>query len=112
VQHHRPQITQHWLTLTDEQWLQTFLPINVGGLGVRKMSSLALRVYLASAASTGSLQNTILDAVTTSGDKMFGAYLSKWQSISSAVLPLDPLPTKQSFWDSPGISQARQQVGE
>jgi len=49
----------------------------MGGLGVRKVSSLALLAYLASAASTASLQNT-----------------------------------KQSFWDSLCIIQARQQVEE
>jgi len=45
-------------------------------------------------------------------DEMFDVYLAKWQSIPGAVLPSDPLPTKQSFWDSPGITQARQQVEE
>jgi len=40
---------------------------------------------------------------------MLGVYLSKWQFIPRAVLPL---PTKQFFWDSPVITQARQQVEE
>jgi len=40
---------------------------------------------------------------------MLGVYMSKWQSIPGAVLASDPLPTKQSFWDFPGITQARQQ---
>jgi len=60
------------------------------------------------AASTASLQNTILEAVTTSELKVIGAYLSKWQSIPSHVLPSDPLSAKPSFWYSPGITQARQ----
>jgi len=76
--------------LLDEQWLQASLPIKMGGLGVRKVSSLALTAYLASVASTVSLQNTILEAFTTSEDKVSGAYLSKWQSIPSTVLPSYP----------------------
>jgi len=76
----------------------------MGGLGVRKVSFLVLPAYLASAASTESLQNTIFDSVRPSEDEMLGVYLSKWQFIPGAVLPSEPLPTKQSFWDSPGIT--------
>jgi len=43
---------------------------------------------------------------------MLAVYLSKWQSTPGAVLPSDPLPTKQSFWASSGITQARHQVEE
>jgi len=82
----------------------------MGGLGVRKVSSLALQVYLASAASTASLQNTIFDSAKPSEDEVLGVYLSKWQSIPGTVLSSDPLPTKQSFSDSPSITQAKQQV--
>ena len=39
---------------------------------------------------------------------MFATYLSKWQ-----VLPYrQTLPVKQSFWDTPGITQLRQVVKE
>jgi len=51
--------------LTDEQWLQAPLPIKIGGLGMRQVSSLALPACLASAASTVSLQNTSLEAATS-----------------------------------------------
>jgi len=68
--------------------------------------------YLASAASTASLQNTIFDSVRPSEDEVLDVYLSKWQSIPCVVLPSEPLPTKQSFYDSPGITQTRQQVEE
>jgi len=39
-----------------------------------------------------------------SEDKMFGAYLPKWQTIPGAVLTLNPLPTKQLFLDLPGVT--------
>jgi len=48
---------------------------------VRKVSSLALLAYLASAASIASLQNTIFESVRPSEDEMLGVYLSKWQSM-------------------------------
>ena len=52
----------------------------MGGHGVRQASSLALPVpaYLASAASTASLQNNVLEGATSSD--MLATYLSKWQS--------------------------------
>jgi len=46
--------------LTDTQWLQATLPIRDGGLGVRRVSSMALSAFVASAVSTLSLQETIL----------------------------------------------------
>ena len=84
-----------------------------GGLGVRQVSSLALvPAYLASAASTVSLQKTTLEVATCPEDEVFTAYMSKWLSISGAVQRSDLLPAKQSFWDAPGIAQARQLVQE
>jgi hypothetical protein len=41
--------------LTDLQWIQASLPINEGGLGVRRVASLATSAFLASAASTQDL---------------------------------------------------------
>jgi len=46
--------------LSDTQWLQASLPVKDGGLGVRHVVSLALPAFLASAASTLSLQADIL----------------------------------------------------
>jgi len=40
------------LSLTDIQWLQASLPVKDGGLGVRRVSSLASSAFLASAAAT------------------------------------------------------------
>jgi len=45
--------------LSDLQWIHSSLPVRDGGLGVRRVSSLALPAFLASAAST-SLQDDIL----------------------------------------------------
>jgi len=101
--------------LTDDQWLQAFLPVKIGGLGVRRVSSLALiPAYLASAVSTLALQDTILMLATCSQDDTLAIYRSRWLSITiGAVLPSDEdtLPmTKQSFWDRPRLARDRQSV--
>ena len=41
--------------LSDIHWLQAGLPIRDGGLGIRRVSSLALSAFLASAANTRDL---------------------------------------------------------
>jgi hypothetical protein len=91
--------------LSNTQWLQASLPIKHGGLGVRRVSSLAIPAYLASAASTLPLQEQILGLFPCSTDTYFEAYLSQW-STSTGFLP-DPLPGKQSSWDWPGIQADR-----
>jgi len=71
---------------------------------VRQVSSLALPAYLASAASTVSLQKTIFEAATCPED----AYgMSKWFFIPGTIQLSHPLPAKQSFWDAPNIAQIR-----
>jgi len=47
-------------SLSNSQWLQASLPIKLGGLGIRNVSSLALPAFLASAANTRLLQDEIL----------------------------------------------------
>jgi len=46
--------------LSEIQWTQASLPVRDGGLGIRRVSSLALPAFVASAASTLSLQDDIL----------------------------------------------------
>jgi len=51
---------------SDLQWIQASLPVRDGGLGIRRVASLALLAFLASAASTLSLQADILSSCTPS----------------------------------------------
>src|SRR6218665_983966 len=49
-----------YLAIADNNWVQATLLVRNGGLGIRRVSSLALPVFLASAAGTASLQASIL----------------------------------------------------
>jgi len=48
------------VSLSDDQWFQDSLPARNGGLGVRRVSSPASSVFLASAAGTRQLQDQLL----------------------------------------------------
>ena len=48
------------LDLSDLQWLQASLPVKEGGLGVRRVTSLAPSAFLASTASIDVLQQQLL----------------------------------------------------
>jgi len=87
--------------LSDSQWLQASLPVKDGGLGVRRVISLALPAFLASAASTLSLQDRILSGSTCSNNRYFQSYMTTWSSRYGTVP--ETLPTKQPFWDRPAL---------
>jgi len=94
--------------LSDTQWIQASLPVRDGGLGVRRVSSLASPAFIASAASTLSLQDDILAGCNKSDNESFQSYLSAW-SAKFGDVP-DVLPTKQPFWDRPGVLQDKATV--
>ena len=71
-------------------------PVRDGGLGVRRVSSFAIPAFLASAASTLSLQDDILSDCAKSGSDFLQSYLSAW-TLKFGDVP-DELPTKQPFW--------------
>jgi len=96
--------------ISDMEWTQASLPIRYGGLGIRKVRSLALPAYLASAASTSDLQTSILSACSCTSDSFHDSYLSLWQSTFGPLAPSPGLSGKQSFWDKPGIMAAQAQV--
>ena len=58
LRHSVQQITNS--NLSDTQWIQASLPVRDGGLGIRRVTSLALPAFVAYAASTLSLQSDIL----------------------------------------------------
>jgi hypothetical protein len=89
-------------SLTDIQWIQASLPIKDGGLGIRRVSSLAFPAFLASAASTLPLQDRTLVSVTCHSDVYFETCLHCWSS-QHGISVGNPFPSRQAFWDHPGV---------
>jgi hypothetical protein len=86
------------VTLTDEQWLQASLPVRAGGLGIRRVSSLAPSAFLA-AAGTRDLQDLILRQTVKTADDVFDrclvSQLSKFPMLSSS----GSAAGEQQAWD-------------
>jgi len=78
------------VTLSDDQWQQASLPVRYGGLGIRRVSSLAPSAFLASAAGTRELQRRILDRSTTpADDPTFEVVMQQWRTLSNSEAPTD-----------------------
>jgi len=69
------------------------------------VSQLASPAFIASAASTLSTQDDILNECIKSDSKFFQSYLSAWSAKFDDVQ--DTLPTKQPFWDRPGVLEEK-----
>jgi len=87
--------------LSDIKWIQASLPVRDGGLGIRRVTSLALPAFVASAASTLSLQADILANCAVLDSNFLRVYLTRWSTQFGDVPEV--LPTKHPFWDRPGV---------
>ena len=86
------------VSLTDDQWLQASLPVRNGGLGLRRVSSLASSAFLASAAGTRQLQDQILHRVSQVNDEIFDNCLQT-RVDNGTQPPVDSNTHKQRTWD-------------
>ena len=85
------------------------MPIRDSGLGIRRVSSLALSAFVAFAVGTLSLQETILPEGQCQQDEFLTTYQSEWTA-SFGVEPVGVLSHRQSAWDKPGIAVVRSQL--
>jgi len=99
LRHSVQQITNS--NLSEIQWIQASLPVPDGGLGIKSVTSLALPALVASASNTLSLQSNILADCAFSNNNFLHTYLATLSSHFGDVSEV--LPTKQPFWDRPGV---------
>ena len=94
------------ISVTDDQWIQASLPIKMGGLGIRRVSSLALPAFLASAAGTLPTQALILGAAPADSDMAYDSAQTTWLQITGVQVPMGARSHKQSQWDRPLLNAA------
>ena len=97
---------------TDIQWAQASLPVNLGGLGVRLVSTLAPSAFLASAAGTRTLQDHLLSQVTMadSDDIEVLRMEEMWSDLSKTVLPSGQSACSQKHLDGIVTGSTQQNI--
>ena len=93
--------------ISDIQWIQASLPVRNGGLGIRRVSSLAPSAFLASAAGTRDIQAKILLNCRATGDSAVDKVLSLWMASydqSGISCPSEENARKQRAWDRSCVS--------
>lgn len=92
--------------LSETQWRQASLPVRHGGLGIRSVRMLAPSAFLASAASTHDLQQSILPAaVRDLDDVSIPEAEAAWSCLSGSDKPDPESAHKQRSWDIPVARQ-------
>ena len=96
------------LDLSDVHWLQASLPVKEGGLGVRRVTSLAPSAFLASAAGTAALQQQLLLRSPTfaTADAAVSLVSNVWSSAHNSPCPTGLVAYRQSAWDRPVITDS------
>ena len=92
------------LSISDIQWVQASHSVNIGGLEIRRVASLALSAFLVSAAAAHTLQSLFLHNSQHLPDLHRDNLLSTWLTSFSSTTPASPSDGKQSAWDKPIIA--------
>ena len=84
-------------------WIQaTLVPVNAGGIGIRRAVQLALSAFLASAAGTHSIIYDILaEGMATIPYPAVEEAKLAWNGNLTLTSPVPPSDTKQKAWDMP-----------
>ena len=86
--------------LSDDNWLQASLPVKNGGLGIRSVTTLAPSAFLASAASTLTLQDAMLAQFgNTAPDLAITRSTLAWSAMTNYVEPMSERKHIQKAWD-------------
>ena len=91
------------VALSDQQWIQASLPVKDGGLGLRRVASLAPSAFLASAASTRPLQDQILSKCPSAPGYDDSEIKTAWAIGHSLPCPADAAASNQHAWDRPRV---------
>ena len=90
--------------LSDLAWSQASLPVNMGGLGIRRFAKLAPSAFLASAAGTSELSQTIYSGSSANACcPIRTKALDLWSQDHSEQPPSEANSSKQKAWDRPII---------
>ena len=90
--------------LTDIQWAQASLLVRAGGVGVRRVATLASSAFLTAAASTRDLQSQLLLNCHPAPDHHVDSATMLWTTSHNIPLSDNTSAIKQHAWDAPAIA--------
>ena len=99
---------------SNQSWTQASLPIHLGDLGIRSVTMLVPSAFLASAAGTSHIVQTLLPPMTLSTTRPQEEALSLWKSCSGSVDPPTGNATgTQKAWNGPvAVASASSLISE
>uniref|UniRef100_A0A8D9A2L3 Uncharacterized protein n=1 Tax=Cacopsylla melanoneura TaxID=428564 RepID=A0A8D9A2L3_9HEMI len=83
--------------LEESAWVQSSLPINQGGLGIRRLEDICLPAFLSSVYGSSSLVSAILPPMEINNVSMRSEALDCWKNIHGDDIP--KVPMFQKSWD-------------
>ena len=93
------------VTLSDDAWSQSKLPVKLGGLGVLSASDIAVPAFIASVIGSADLALKVLPSSlagnTGSNDADYIRYVSLWQLLTNLEPPDSSVAAYQSQWTKP-----------
>ncbi len=90
--------------MNTDQWIQSSLPVNFGGLGIRSLLEISLPAYLASVNGVKDIVSTLINIQDYDSEIPFYAEaLSIWSDINNGALPENP--KSQFSWDQINIKR-------
>jgi len=89
------------VALSDEAWLQATLPVELGGLGVRRAGDIALPAFVSSLHSVGDLVETILVNINMVETRELASAVAVWGGIGGGIPAPVENTNKQKAWDIP-----------
>ena len=91
------------IEMNHQQWTQATLPINFGGLGIRRLQDVSLPAFLSSSYGVKSHVSHILNFQDTTFIVHFDEALVKWKSLNNLEEP--SLKTFQKNWDQINVQR-------
>ncbi|XP_055346105.1 uncharacterized protein LOC129593691 [Paramacrobiotus metropolitanus] len=90
------------VSISEAQWMQMALPVRRGGLGTRRIESLAVCAFLA---SVYSVQSLVSRFYTPAGECLTQSALECWLTNTKCMLPEECERRCQYVWDTPMIDR-------
>lgn len=92
------------IQMNTDQWVQSSLPVNYGGMGIRSLMDISLPAYLASVNGVKDIVSTLINIQDYESEiPFYSEALVRWSDINNGILP--EYQTSQFMWDQINIKR-------